>query len=83
LLILLVPVAGYATSSAFDSRFELFGLFVVPNVVQKNETVSTVTYWLQFNGGWALAGLVALHAAPAIWHHFVERVIFSFACCQT
>ncbi|NKB43707.1 MAG: hypothetical protein GKS03_05450 [Alphaproteobacteria bacterium] len=73
MLILLVPIAGYATSSAFDSRFELFGLFVVPNAVPENETVATVTYWLHFVSAWTLAGLVALHAASAVWHHAIKK----------
>ncbi|MBT4739865.1 MAG: cytochrome b [Rhodospirillaceae bacterium] len=73
MLILLVPVAGYSASASVGSRFELFWLFVVPNVVPKNETISTVTYWIHFVGGWALAGMVALHAASALWHHFFEK----------
>jgi cytochrome b561 len=73
MLILLVPVAGYTTSAAFESLFEFFGMFVVPNVVPKNETLATVTYWIHFVGGWALAGLVVLHAASAVWHHVIKK----------
>lgn len=73
MLILLVPVIGYTTSAASGSHFELFGLFVVPNIVPENTVLVTVTYWVHFVGGWALAGLVALHAASALWHHFVKK----------
>lgn len=73
MLMLLVPVIGYATSAAFGAEFKFFGLFIVPNVIPKNETTVTVTYWVHFIGGWMLAGLVALHAIAALWHHFVKK----------
>lgn len=73
ILMLLVPLMGYATSAAFGSPFEYFGLFVVPNLVPENETTVTVTYWIHFVSAWMMAGLVALHAAAAIWHHLVPR----------
>lgn len=73
MMILVVPVVGYTTSAATGSHFELFGLFVVPNLVPENTVLVTVTYWIHFVGGWALAGLATLHAASALWHHFVKK----------
>lgn len=73
IMMLIMPLMGFAASAATGSEFEFFGLFVVPNVIEENKTVATVTYWVHFVTGWMMAGLVALHAAAAFWHHFIKK----------
>lgn len=72
IMMLIMPLMGFAASASTGAVFEFFGLFVVPNVIEENKTVATVTYWVHFVTGWMMAGLVAVHAAAALYHHFYK-----------
>ena len=66
-----MPLTGWLMSSAANFSVSVFGLFTLPDLVAPDkaleETLKAAHYWL----GWGLAGLLALHVAGALKHHFV------------
>ena len=69
-MMLAVPVLGYTISSAFGSKTEYFWLFTVPNLVPKSEEIVNFWYAIHTNGGFVLGGIIAVHIAAALYHHF-------------
>lgn len=73
LLMIVIPLVGWAMSSAKGVPVVLFGVLPLPNWVPVNhdlgETLETVHKVL----AWILAAIVALHAAAAIKHHVIDK----------
>ena len=72
-LIFLMPLLGWAGSSAFGAQVSVFGLFTLPALVPKSEALSAL-----FNGahqvfGYITAGLVVVHVAAGLWHGLILR----------
>lgn len=73
-LILALPLSGWLFNSAANFPLEWFGLVHVPSLTHGLDPVlkawalraHVVLFWL-------LAGLVVVHVAAALWHHFVHR----------
>ncbi|MFW5661775.1 MAG: cytochrome b [Oceanicaulis sp.] len=71
-----VPIGGYVTASAFGDSFPilLFNELALPKL-----PVPQTTEFQEFSasahgaGGWVILVLLALHAAGALKHHFVDR----------
>jgi len=72
-LILLMPLSGWAWSSAAGYGAEFFGLVDIPGIVAADEDLADrledVHEWL----GSAILALVGLHVLAAVYHHFVRR----------
>ncbi len=72
-LLFLVPVSGYLFNATANFPLSIYGLFTVPNLVGPSETLKPITqtahHWL----GSALVGILLLHVAGALKHHFVSR----------
>ncbi len=72
-LFVLIPLAGWAYTSATGFPVVLFGIWPLPDFVPKDQALAgllkTAHAWLAY----ALMGLVALHIAAALKHHFVNR----------
>lgn len=68
-----MPLSGWLMSSAFERSVKLFGLVQLPDFVQPNpelaETLSEVHEYLAY----ALIGMIVLHAAAALKHHFISK----------
>ncbi|MEQ8390166.1 MAG: cytochrome b [Thalassospira sp.] len=68
-----MPLSGWVMSSAANFPVSVFGLFTLPNLVAPNkelfETLRTVHWALS----WAIVGLVGIHIAAALKHHFIDR----------
>lgn len=73
ILVFVALVSGYLISTADGSSVSVFGWFEVPSLTGRvqglEDTAGLVHYW----STWALIGLVAVHAAGALKHHFVDR----------
>lgn len=67
-LIFVMPLLGWGASSAFGAKVSVFGLFTLPDLVPKNETLSnlfgTAHSWL----GFVMTAIVLLHIGAAILH---------------
>lgn len=73
LLLLAMPLLGWFGTSAYGASISVFWLFVLPPLTGKDEGLADVVLSLHATLGLVMAGLVVLHAAAALHHHFVRR----------
>lgn len=69
-LLLLVPVSGWWFNSAAGFPLRWFGLISLPSLTGFDRDIKALareTHEVLF---YALAGLVLIHAAAALWHHY-------------
>lgn len=72
-LFFIVPLVGWAYSSAAGFPIVLFGVLPLPDFVPASKPLAElIKPWHQLTA-FALAGLVLLHVAAAIKHHFVDK----------
>ena len=68
-------LSGWLVVSAsplpIPTRF--FNLFVIPNIARPDAALFCLAALAHEVAAWTIAGLVALHAAGALKHHFVDR----------
>lgn len=72
-LMFALPVTGWVMSSATGIPVSFFGLFDFPDLVSYDERLFhgliEVHKWL----GYALIGLLVIHAGAALWHHLALK----------
>jgi cytochrome b561 len=72
-LLVALPLVGWALTSAHGISFKVLGVVHLPQLVAADselaDTLSDYHIWLS----WVLLALVSVHAAAALWHHFVRR----------
>jgi cytochrome b561 len=73
LLFFIVPVAGWAYSSAAGLHVGYLGLIQLPDLAPKNKALAELLLDVHSTLAWSLAALVGLHAAAALKHHFVDK----------
>ncbi|MES2951015.1 MAG: cytochrome b [Pseudomonadota bacterium] len=72
-LFFIVPLVGWAYSSAAGFPIVVFGLLPLPDFVPvSKELAELIKPWHQISA-FALAGLVLLHVAAAVKHHFIDK----------
>jgi cytochrome b561 len=71
-LLLGLPLLGWALSSAQDKPVHLLGLTLPALVGADEDLADTLQAW-HLDAAWILLGLVSLHVAAALWHHFFLR----------
>jgi cytochrome b561 len=59
-------------ASARGHELALFG-FALPQLIGRDRALARAAFNVHSVLAWTLLGLVALHAAAAIWHHVVAR----------
>jgi len=72
-LFLGVPLAGWAYSSAAGFPVVLFGVLALPDFVPVDKVLAEAIKPWHANLALALFGLVMVHVAAAIKHHFIDR----------
>jgi cytochrome b561 len=72
-LLLLMPILGWAAMSAYGGEWSVFHFFMPPPLLPKSESLSNAFFRLHEIGGFLMAGLVAAHVAAAVFHRFVRR----------
>jgi cytochrome b561 len=73
LLLLAIPLAGWMMSSARGFPVSWFGFFQLPDLVPKNKALYEALVVTHVTLAWTLAGVVALHFAAALKHHFMLK----------
>ena len=73
LLMLAIPLMGWAYSSAAGFPVVLFGLWPLPDWVGKDPALAEALKPWHGRLAWALVALVALHVLGALKHHFWNR----------
>ncbi len=74
LMMIIMPVSGYLMSSAHGHPIELFGLFKLPALIGKNESVFGFLHGMHMIIGWLMLMAVMAHVAGALKHRFLETV---------
>jgi cytochrome b561 len=72
-LLIVMPVVGWAANSAYGAANPFFGLFTLPPIVGENQELATRLFVLHRWAGFLLMGLVAMHIGAALFHHFIRR----------
>lgn len=71
-ILLIIMVSGYLISTADGRGIDVFGLVTVPSIYQ-NTALPDVAGLVHEYVAYLLMALVALHAAAALKHHFIDR----------
>jgi cytochrome b561 len=72
-LLLVMPISGWVMSSALGISTVYLGLLPLPDPVAPDRELGQSLILVHNVLGLALAALIALHIAAAIYHHFVLR----------
>ncbi len=72
-LFFLVPLAGWAYSSAAGFPIVVFGVLPLPDFVAPDRALAEVLKQRHATLAFGLAAVVALHIAAALKHHFIDR----------
>lgn len=73
-LMLIVPLTGWIMSSAGKYPISIYGLFEWPKLaVAKGSALAEIAHEGHELLGFLMAGLVVLHVAAALHHHFVMK----------
>jgi cytochrome b561 len=72
-LFFIVPLAGWAYSSAKGFPIVWLGVLPLPDLVGKDEALAALLKDAHALAAFALMGLVALHVAAALKHHLIDR----------
>lgn len=72
-LLLAIMISGYLISTADNRAIEVFGWFEVPATITSLPKQEDIAGWVHLILASTLIGLVVLHAAAALKHHFIDR----------
>jgi cytochrome b561 len=72
-LLLTQPILGLLLTNAYGARVNLFFLGELPALIGLDRRLEKQLLQLHYAAGLLLLGLVALHAAAALYHHFWRR----------
>ena len=72
-LLAVMPLTGWALSSAVSFPVSFFGLFTLPPLLAPNKELVGLFKELHDDIGIALIVLVALHALASLKHHFIDK----------
>ncbi len=73
ILLFAMPLSGWAMSTASNYPVSFFGLFTLPNIVAPDPGLREFFGKTHELIGWGLMGLIALHVAAALKHHFITK----------
>lgn len=72
-VLLIVPFLGWASASAHNLPVTVFGLFGLPALAAPKARWALLAGDIHTYAMWTLLGLIGLHAAAALYHHFVRH----------
>lgn len=72
-ILLVMPIIGWAGSNAFGAPVTVYGLFTLPDLLTKDEPLSKTLFSIHATLGITAAVLIVIHIAAALRHRFVER----------
>lgn len=70
-LLIAMPLLGWAQSSARVRHLNLFGV-PIPALVGHNRDLAETLGWWHEQLGWALLALIGIHALGALYHHYIR-----------
>jgi cytochrome b561 len=72
LLLLGMPIMGWLTSNAHGVALKI-GPIALPTLLARNHDLGDVLGKIHELGAWVFLGLIGLHAAAALYHHWMLR----------
>jgi cytochrome b561 len=72
-LFFMIPLAGWAYSSALGFPIVLYGLIEMPDLVSRDKELAQTLKLVHQYSAFGLATLVAVHIVAALHHHFIQR----------
>ena len=69
-ILLVVTFSGWTYSSARGGPFNVFGLFSVPALVEKNEEIGKIARDIHSISVYIFIAFVALHILATLYHHY-------------
>jgi cytochrome b561 len=72
-LVIVVPLLGWAGTSAYRAPISVYGLFDLPPILAANRPLSDTLYGIHMAGAYLLAALVIVHIGAALMHGFIHR----------
>jgi cytochrome b561 len=69
----IVPLAGWAYSSADGFHVVYLGFIRLPDLAPKDKALADLLIDVHATLAWTLASLVGLHVAAALKHHFIDK----------
>jgi cytochrome b561 len=72
-LLIALPLLGWALSNAHNVDFSLFGITDLPRLVIDDSDLADELTEYHIWASWGLLGLVVMHMAAALIHHFVLK----------
>jgi cytochrome b561 len=72
-LLFAVPAMGWAGTSAFGARIEVFGLFELMPILERDRELAATLLQLHGLLAFTLCAVLALHIGAALHHHFVRK----------
>lgn len=73
LLIGIIGLSGYLISTADGRGIDVFGWFTVPALIEPIKNQADIAGQIHLYAAWTLIGLIALHVAGALKHHFIDK----------
>jgi cytochrome b561 len=70
LLLLLMPLLGWANASARGWRIDFFGVTALPPLLPENSPLGRALGDVHIWTSYVLLGLIGVHVAAALYHHF-------------
>jgi cytochrome b561 len=64
---------GWIATSAYGAAISFFGLFTVPAIVGKDQSLATPLFTAHEVLGFGIAGLLFLHIGAALFHYFIRK----------
>ncbi|MGF1622077.1 MAG: cytochrome b [Rhodomicrobiaceae bacterium] len=64
---------GWIATSAYGAPISFFGLFTVPALVEKDQTLATPLFAAHEILAFVIAGLLMVHIGAALYHYFIRK----------
>ncbi len=72
-LLIAMPLSGWLYNSASNFPLKWFGLFSVPALSGPDKALKAIALETHETIFWIILGVLVLHAAAALKHHFIDR----------
>jgi len=72
-VMLIMPLSGILMSIFAGYTVSFFGLFELPLLFPKNETIGTVFYRTHVISSYCIFAVVGIHTFAALYHHYVRK----------
>lgn len=71
-LVITQALIGWIATSAYGAAIWVFGLFIMPDLVSKDQALAEPLFYVHDILGFVLAGLVTLHIGAALYHFLIR-----------